>query len=484
MELNSSSVVDLPREQRPYRRYGAAITAWRSGRREALMAGPAATGKSRACLEKLHYCMSKYPHSRGLMLRKTRTSLTQSAMVSYEEKVLPQGWLGNLIRFKTQEQQYEYPNGSIIAVGGLDNADKIQSSEWDFVYVQEATELTIKDWEVLTKCLRNHQMPYQQLLADCNPSYPTHWLKQRCDRGVTQMIESRHEDNPTLTLQDMQALDNLTGVRKERLRYGRWAAAEGQVFENWDTNVHKVSKEQLVQWSILRPDGSLNRQGVSRVLCGVDWGWTNPGTLNVFALDGDERMYLLCEVYMSGKTIDWWVEQALHLQREFGIERFICDPSGAAYIAEFNGAGLTAIGANNDIIPGIDALQRRLRVAGDGRARFYLYEYSLRDRDMKREAAHEPVCFEQEIDSYVWQKSRDGAPIKELPVKVNDHSLDNTRYVVNYLERPQVPLSDYEPHSYIHVSTEPPSDYERELDAELERINARIKFLESQEQHE
>ena len=438
-----STVLDLPREQKPYKRYGAAIKAWRSGRREVLLCGPANTGKSRACLEKLHYCMDKYPGARGLMVRKTRTSLTQSAMVTYEKKVLVQGQLGNTIRFRTQEQEYRYPNGSIIAVAGMDNADKIQSSEWDMIYPQEATELSIKDWETLTKCLRNHVMPYQQLLADANPSYPTHWLKQRCDRGATLMLESRHEDNPTLTPEDMATLNALTGVRKERLRYGRWAAAEGMVYDSWDANVHKVSREQLVQWSILRTDGTLNRSGVSRVIAGVDWGFTNPGTINVFALDGDERMYLVCEIYQTGKTIDWWVEQAKQLQREFDIERFICDPSGAAYIAEFNGAGLSTTGANNDIIPGIDAMQRRLRVAGDGRARFYVYEYSLRGRDTKREAAHEPLCFEQEIDSYVWQQSRDGQPMKELPVKINDHSLDNARYVVNYLERPQIPLSGY-----------------------------------------
>src|SRR5207244_1608438 len=37
-----------------------------------------------------------------------------------------------------------------------------------------------------------------QLLADCNPAGPKHWLRQRCLAGLTTMYESRHEDNPML----------------------------------------------------------------------------------------------------------------------------------------------------------------------------------------------------------------------------------------------------------------------------------------------
>src|SRR5207237_347952 len=134
----------------PYQPFGAALRMWRSRRRELLLCGPGDTGKSRGILEKFHFCADKYFKARLLMVRKTRASLTQSGMVTYEQRVLPEGWLDNLIHFKTQEQQYEYPNGSIIAVGGMDNAEKILSSEWDMIYPQEATELSENDWEILT----------------------------------------------------------------------------------------------------------------------------------------------------------------------------------------------------------------------------------------------------------------------------------------------------------------------------------------------
>jgi phage terminase large subunit len=115
----------------------------------------------------------------------------------------------------------------------MDKSTKIMSSEYDMIYVQEATELTEEDWESLTTRLRNGIMPYQQLMADCNPSHPQHWLKLRCDRGATLLLESRHEDNPSITPAYIAKLDALTGVMKLRLRYGRWAAAEGMVYESW-----------------------------------------------------------------------------------------------------------------------------------------------------------------------------------------------------------------------------------------------------------
>lgn len=432
------AVAAISPDQRPYQRYGAADKMWKSRRREILLSGPGDTGKSRGCLEKLHHCANKYAGARLLIVRKTRKSLTQSAMVTYEQKVLPKGWLAKrgkkgLIHFNTTDQQYEYPNGSIIAVGGMDDPEKILSSEWDIIYVQEATELSENDWEILTMRLRNSVIPYQQLIADCNPSYPTHWLKLRCERGATLMLESRHEDNPSFTPERRAVLEALTGVRYLRLCKGIWAAAEGMVYEEWDATVHKVTLTQLVAWNILTPDGKINPAGVELVVAGVDWGWTNPGTILVFAVDHDGRLYLIHEVYQTQRTDDWWVERGKHLKQRYNIRQFICDPAMPAYIAKFKEAGLHAVEADNDIATGVNDMRERLQLAGDGRPRFYMYEYCLKDRDEARVEARQPFCLDGEIVEYVWPKAQDGKPIKEVPVAVNNHALDASRYVCRHL---------------------------------------------------
>src|SRR5260221_14424418 len=105
---------------------------------EIILAGPAGTGKSRAWLEKLHLACLLHPNLRASMVRKTRRSLTESGMVTYWQKVMPQY---DGVRWRAADQQYQYRNGSILAVGGLDKPSKVMSSEWDIIYVQEATEI-------------------------------------------------------------------------------------------------------------------------------------------------------------------------------------------------------------------------------------------------------------------------------------------------------------------------------------------------------
>lgn len=356
-------------------------------------------------------------------------------MVTFEKKVLPEGWLDKYVHFNTTEQQYEYVNGSIIAVGGMDKPSKVMSSEWDMIYPQEATELLEEDWQALTTRLRNNIMPYQQLIGDCNPSYPNHWLKIRCDKKITHLIHSKHTDNPSVTKAYLDTLNNLQGVMRLRLLLGIWAAAEGMVYDEWNPEVHIVSKNQLIAWNILNIDGTINQWKIKRFVAGVDWGYTNPGVINIYGIDNDDRLYLLREIYRTRKRIDWWVEQARSLDQEFGgIDEWICDPSEPAYISDFNEAGLNAFGADNDIIPGIDAAKERLEVVGDGKARFYVYHNALQERDMLRDNDHAPVCFENEINAYIWPQQKDGQPVKEVPVKLNDHSLDNWRYVCKHLK--------------------------------------------------
>jgi hypothetical protein len=423
--------------RRPYQPFGACRTAWSTRQRECLLAGPADTGKSRLWIEKLHFVANKYPRARICMTRKTRKSLTQSAVVTYEHRVLPDGALGKgpgQINWRSDAQEYRYPNGSIIALSGLDDPEKLKSSEWDMIYFQEATEGTEGDWEMLMRGLRNGAMPYQQLCGDCNPSYPFHWLKRRCDRGTTLLLEALHKDNPSVTPERLAVLQAMTGVRYLRLYKGLWVAAEGIVFDEWSPSTHIVSRERLRDWGVLYTDYSLNRQVIRRVLGGCDWGFSNAGVLAVYGIDGDGRMILLEEVYRTGRLINWWIEQAQRLQQRWGVLDWYADPSRPDYIAQFNQVGLPTQGANNAIKLGIDFMKERLHVPADGRPRFMVYEYANTDRDVALEEEHKPNSITGEMELYVWPEAKEGKPLREEPVDEFNHALDVARYVTLALD--------------------------------------------------
>jgi PBSX family phage terminase large subunit len=160
---------------------------------------------------------------------------------------------------KLEPAQFRYANGSRIVVGGLDKPTKIMSSEYDLAYINEGTEASEEDYESVSSRLRYGVMPYQQLITDCNPDAPTHWLNQRANAGKTKRILTRHEDNPVLFdpstrewtrrgAEYIARLDRLTGVRFKRLRLGLWVAAEGQVYEGFDPAMHVIDFADLVRW--------------------------------------------------------------------------------------------------------------------------------------------------------------------------------------------------------------------------------------------
>jgi len=364
--------------------------------------------------------MDKYPGSRSLMLRKSRRSLTQTAMVTYEQRVLPRGWLDNIIHFNVTDQQYEYPNGSILAVGGLDDAQKIMSSEWDMIYPQEATELTEGDWEDLTTRLRWHSMPYQQLLGDCNPNKPTHWLKKRCDKGKTLMLESRHKDNPTHTKEDQDALDNLTGVRRKRLRDGQWAAAEGMVYEMWDTSLHVIDAFEIPPlW---------------RRYWAIDWGFRNPFVWQAWAQSHDGDLYCYHEIFMTGRLVEDLARQVVEVTagepRPIGV---ICDHDAEDRATFARHAQVDTIPASKAINLGIQAVQARLKSDKRGRPGVRYFRDCLVERDPHLDATKAPASTIEEYDGYVWDESN-GKKEKEVPVDKDNHGMDCSRYMVMHVD--------------------------------------------------
>jgi len=395
---------------------------------EIMVVGPSGTGKSRAILEKMHLMCSKYPGMRALMVRKTRASITQSAIVTFENFVLP---MNDTVHFRTGEQEYRYVNGSTVVIGGMDKSIKVMSSEYDFIYAQEATELTEDDWETLTLRNRYGIVPYQQVIGDCNPSYPSHWIKRRIDKqgGMTPIV-SKHTDNPMLYDQEtfklttfgymyFEKLNKLTGVRLARFRDGLWAAAEGMIYTNWDPSVHLIDRFPV--------PGSWQRVWV------IDFGYTNPFVWQCWAIDDDGRAYRTAEIYQTHLL----VEDAAALIHAWRHEKgeplptaIVCDWDAEDRATLERHLNLDTTPANKDVINGIHSMMSRLRMQDDGKPRMFYMRDSLLEPDPALEDSMQPICTEQEIEGYEWEDQQK----KETPKKVGDHGMDASRYLSTWLD--------------------------------------------------
>jgi PBSX family phage terminase large subunit len=406
---------------------------------EVLVSGPAGTGKSRACLEKLHRVALLTPGVRCLIVRKTAVSLTSTALVTFREHVARESLeVGDLTWYggSTQEAaQYRYTNGSVIVVGGMDKAQKVMSSEYDLIYVQEATELSENDWEALTTRLRNGRISFQQLLADCNPDRPTHWLKQRCDKGMTKMLYASHKDNPTLFDGDvptaagasyLDKLNRLTGVRYQRLARGLWVAADGLVYDDYDPVVHLIDQFEI-------PD-DWDRYWV------IDFGFTNPFVLQWWAEDPDGRLYLYREIYMSGRLVEDHAKDALDIVMKDGVwiepkpVAIICDHDAEDRATFTRHTKLPTTPAKKGKTKGIQLTQARFKVQKDGKPRIYFMRDAVVKRDVALGEAGKPTSTIEEITGYVWPEGKTGDQAEE-PVKEDDHGMDTTRYMASHRDR-------------------------------------------------
>lgn len=426
-----------------YEPRGAALTAFTSKAPELLLSGAAGTGKSVAALTKLHLACLAKPKVRALIVRKTHASLTASTLVTFREKVAKEAIAAGALHFYGGSAQeppaYRYSNGSIIIMGGLDKATRLLSTEFDLAFVDEAIEVTDEDLDTIVSRLRNGVLSYQQLIMATNPGPPTHHLKRRADAGRCLLLYSKHEDNPRLFAGGqwteygqtyLARLDSLTGARYHRMRWGKWVSAEGLVYEDWDEAVHLIEPFDVpATWTRW---------------VGIDFGYTNPFVAQLYAEDPDGRLYLIREWVRTRMLVE---DHAVAIRdrllagqpRPRGI---ITDHDAEDRATLEKHLGMSTIAAKKTVSDGIQALQSRLRVQPDGRARLYVFRDALIDRDPEMDAASLPIGMAEEVTGYVWAvKPGNKGGLKEEPEKANDHSMDTGRYVVaerDLLGRPQV----------------------------------------------
>jgi PBSX family phage terminase large subunit len=430
---------------------GAALAVLKCRDTEVLICGAAGTGKSFSCLWKVHLMCLRNPGMKALIVRKTHVSLTATGLATFKEHVAGEALAAGFVRWfggsGSEPPGFKYDNGSTISVGGLDNPTKIMSSEYDICYVQEATELTPDDWEKCTTRLRNGVTSFSQLLADCNPEGPDHWLKKRCDDGQTTMLYALHTDNPRL-FDDagqptekgaayLDLLSKLTGVRRHRLYGGVWAAAEGIIYEGWNPAVH-ISERKVLPKDWTR-------------LWGVDFGYTNPFVWQMWALDPDGRLILEKEIYRSQRIVADHAQQILDvvththdrvLTPDGRIDpvasrwiypkplRIICDHDAEDRATLERELDMGTVPATKTVSDGLQAGMARLELQADGHPRVLICRTSLVDRDESLAQRGLPLGFLGEVPGYVWETAADGKPSKDRPLKLNDHAMDAYRYVV------------------------------------------------------
>jgi hypothetical protein len=147
-------------------------------------------------------------------------------------------------------------------------------------------------------------------------------------------------------------------------------------------------------------------------------------------------MYLYREIYRTRRLVSEHAAEIRKLSAGESIAFNVSDHD-AEDRATLASCGIHTSPARKAVTPGIEAVKARLKAAGDGRPRLFLLRGSLVDRDGELADAKRPCCTEDEFDAYVYAKGADGRPVKEEPVKMNDHGMDAMRYAVMSANAPK-----------------------------------------------
>lgn len=240
--------------------------------REAFYGGAAGPGKSSALL----MAASQYVHVPGyaaLLLRRDypRLSLPGGLMDRAKEWWVPMG-----VEWHDDRKTFTFPSGATITLGYYDRYDdrlRYQSSEYQFIGIDELTEIPSEDWYtwLFSRLRRVKTIPVPlRVRGASNPGGPGHrWVKKRfvSEEAIADIAagEYRQEvyqqpdgtafvpgllkDNPYLDAEQYeQSLSHLDPLTRARLKAGDWSVSEsGLIRANW-LRYYDISSGHMIRF--------------------------------------------------------------------------------------------------------------------------------------------------------------------------------------------------------------------------------------------
>jgi phage terminase large subunit len=291
------------------------------------------------------------------------------------------------------EQVLQLPRRNEIYFRGLDDAEKIKSSEFNYVWMEEATEFDYEDYLQLKLRLRRSTNSVNQMFLTFNPV--AGWTQKQFfeqESDDVAILHSTYIDNPFLDVEYTKMLEYLKEQDETYYQIytlGQFAILKNKIYSNYKV-VSKLPEK------------------FDEIVYGLDFGYNNPTACLKIGIKDDD-IYILDELYETHLTNEDLIEKL----KNFVDNRYdeIYSDTEPDRIKEIERAGFNiraAKKAKQKVANGIDLLKRK---------KIYIHE----------------TCANtiKEIQSYKWKEKKDGEILDE-PVKFNDHAMDAMRYACEY----------------------------------------------------
>lgn len=353
-------------------------------------------GKTHALRVGAYIGALKYPGIKILIIRRTYNELRENH-IEPMVKMVPQ----QLATYNGSIYLMRFENGSTIKFGhynGDSSELEYQGQEYDWIFMDEATQFTEHQFRILGGCLRGVNDIPKHFYLTCNPGGIGHkWVKRLfIDRQFKtncanpeenenpndyKFIFALVEDNKLLVQsspQYIQMLANLPEKMRAAHRYGDWNAMSGAYFEEFNEAKHVIDPIPISkEWRRYRA---------------FDYGVRDMFACLWIAVDFDGRCYVYRE-YLMGEDLD--VEgshglivpdaaQAMHDNTMISerIDITFAPPDmwltqsigGKCAAEEFMVNGVAVVKANNNRVQGHMLIKQMLADMPDGKPQLLFFK--------------------------------------------------------------------------------------------------------------
>ena len=349
--------------------------------------GGARSSKTHSIIQYLLWRLTNEPNCKILVTRKTMPALKITVYKDFVDLLKAYGYYQYCDHSLSNHTITYRPNNAFVAFISIDNPERIKSSEWNVIHLEEANEYKYRDFTILKTRLSAPTAIGNKLILSLNPESALHWIKQKVVNREKDCLEivSNYKDNPFLSKEYIQILEDLQEMDLNAyniLALGEWGVLSNVIYSNYVVDDKPEEFEDKVY--------------------AIDFGYNAPTSVVYIGMK-DEEFYIKELLYESKLTNDDLIEKLKYLIKDRSTYIY-ADNAEPARIEAINRAGFNIHPANKSVKDGIDFI-----------------------RSHKLHIRSNSVNTLKEIGSYKYRENKDGEVLEE-PVKFNDHIMDAMRY--------------------------------------------------------
>ena len=277
-------------------------------------------------------------------------------------------------------------------------------------------EVNLYPQSVFNQLMARMSIAGAKCFCNCNPDSPYHWFYT--DYITNDAIKDKKvwhflmPDNLSLDPDYIRSLSQMyTGVWYERMIEGKWVAAEGRIYDNFEPAVHMIDTQAFLE-EYYKDNSRLS----VRWLVGGDYGTSAVMSWGLYAKLPNGTILKVKEYYWDAikekvqKTDSEFANEFEQFVRGYKPWAVYCDPSAASWKVELARRGFRVQNANNDVLSGIRVVAKSLNM------KTFLIDKSCANT-------------QKEYASYAWDRQAQLSGV-DRPIKAHDHTCDTDRYVV------------------------------------------------------